>query len=170
MTVYFIKPIGMDGPIKIGCSQYPGKRLSSLETWCPFPLEIVAQIEGDVYIERRFHRKFLDTHLRSEWFEATDDLLDTIRQINAGQFQVSSLPAYGGPINSMKATEADYSPIDLKFIGLHHTLLSMPYSVRWAVYRNHSIPMSISAFVKLRPETKRRHLSSLSTALESAAA
>ena len=43
--VYFIKPIGMDGPIKIGCSVSPDRRRETLEWWCPFPLEILAEIE-----------------------------------------------------------------------------------------------------------------------------
>lgn len=34
--VYFIKPIGMDGPIKIGCSDKPARRLITLAAWSPF--------------------------------------------------------------------------------------------------------------------------------------
>src|SRR3546814_12747101 len=38
--VYFIRPIGQAGPVKIGCSVGPNKRRPELETWSPVPLEI----------------------------------------------------------------------------------------------------------------------------------
>ncbi len=92
MTVYFIKPIGMDGPIKIGCSATPDKRRNTLSTWSPFELEIVAQIAGDKFMERRFHAAFEKSHQRREWFTPTPELLATIEAINAGTFDVATLP------------------------------------------------------------------------------
>lgn len=94
-TVYFIKPVGMDGPIKIGCSVSPDNRRQTLEEWSPFPLELVAEISGDMMLEARFHGYFRGEALRREWFNASPRLLETIRQINDGTFDMSSLPAYG---------------------------------------------------------------------------
>lgn len=168
--VYFIKPIGMDGPVKIGCSQSPSLRRSALETWCPFPLEIVAEIVGDAFIESRFHRKFLASHLRSEWFAASPELSATIQQINDGLFDASTLPQFGGLLGTLKASNAEYGPLDLQFADLHHRLTALPYSVRWKVQRGSAIAPSISAFTKLRPETKARHIERISAALEKAAA
>lgn len=93
MTVYFIKPIGMPGPIKIGNSRSPDQRIETLAVWCPFPLEILATIAGDHMVERRFHARFFDSHNGHEWFAVTDELLATIAEINAGSFDVESLPA-----------------------------------------------------------------------------
>lgn len=93
--VYFIRPIGMAGPIKIGCSLTPDARRSSLETWSPFPLEIIAEIEGGLDIERRFHTQFGDLHRGREWFDVSAGLLLTIDQINAGTFDLNSLPVNG---------------------------------------------------------------------------
>lgn len=93
--VYFIKPVGLDGPIKIGCSQSPDGRLCTLETWSPFALEIVAEIDGEFDLERRFHAKFTHLHQRREWFLAGHDLTATIASINAGTFDVETLP---GPV------------------------------------------------------------------------
>lgn len=90
--VYFIKPIGMDGPVKIGCSRMPELRRKTLLTWSPFPLEIVAEIEGDFFLERRFHAKFLADHSHSEWFRVSNALLDTIAAVKAGTFDISTLP------------------------------------------------------------------------------
>lgn len=90
--VYFIKPIGMDGPIKIGCSAAPERRREGLELWCPIPLEIIAEIEGDRQLERRFHSRFLGCYIRHEWFNATPELVETIAAIRAGIFDLTTLP------------------------------------------------------------------------------
>lgn len=90
--VYFIKPIGMNGPVKIGVSYSPDSRRKTLESWAPFPLEIVAEIEGDTNIERRFHTRFAGSYVKHEWFNWTPELQDTIDAINAGSFDLDSLP------------------------------------------------------------------------------
>ena len=90
--VYFIKPVGFEGPIKIGCSASPEQRRSALENWCPFPLEILAEIEGGFDCERRFHALFEADHIRREWFNVSDRLLAVIASINAANFDLSSLP------------------------------------------------------------------------------
>lgn len=90
--VYFIKPIGMDGPIKIGFSIMPTKRRDNLAAWSPFALEIVAEIDGDRLLEWRFHAKFFESHQRNEWFAATPELLADIKAINAGTFDIDALP------------------------------------------------------------------------------
>lgn len=91
--VYFIKPVGMDGPIKIGCSQSPGKRRDTLDTWSPFALEIVAETEGHFDLEQAFHVMFEESHQRREWFTWSPRLQQTIDEINAGTFDYTSLPA-----------------------------------------------------------------------------
>lgn len=90
--VYFIKPIGMDGPIKIGCSQSPTTRRKTLETWSPFALEIIAEIDGDFDTEKRFHALFESTHQRREWFNPSSEMALVIKQINDGEFDISTLP------------------------------------------------------------------------------
>lgn len=70
--VYFLKPVGMDGPIKIGCSEYPQRRLLNLMAWSPFPLELLAQIDGDESVERRFHAAFQHLWERGGGHHPTD--------------------------------------------------------------------------------------------------
>jgi len=91
-TVYFIKPIGMDGPVKIGGSKLPTKRRDELEVWSPFPLEIVAELPGNLLVERQFHALFEHLHENREWFTAAPELIAVIEQIKAGTFDVASLP------------------------------------------------------------------------------
>lgn len=83
--VYFIKPCGMDGPIKIGCSEEPERRLKTLATWSPFPLEIIGKVEGECSDENFLHRRFADLHTHREWFQSSPLLRDTIRRILAGE-------------------------------------------------------------------------------------
>lgn len=90
--VYFIKPVGMDGPVKIGVSQSPDGRRETLATWSPFALEIIAVIRGDAAMERRFHSYFRDTYQRREWFGWSSLMAETVAAINAGTFDVSVLP------------------------------------------------------------------------------
>jgi hypothetical protein len=82
--VYFIKPAGMTGPIKIGCSFMPEKRLSSLSTWSPFALEIIATVEGGQRLERNIHECFADMHSHREWFHAGARLIEAIEKIKSG--------------------------------------------------------------------------------------
>lgn len=90
--VYFIKPVGLDGPIKIGCSVAPDSRRATLETWSPFALEVVAEIEGDFGLEAQFHALFQETHQRREWFGASRRLHAVIAAINDGSFDPATLP------------------------------------------------------------------------------
>ncbi len=90
--VYFIKPIGMDGPIKIGTSISPDGRRKTLAKWCPFPLEIVAELDGGVKLEGSFHNLFAELHIGHEWFRAAPELVATVEKIAAGTFDIDSLP------------------------------------------------------------------------------
>lgn len=90
--VYFIKPVGMDGPIKIGSTTRLHERFASLSLSSPFDLEILASIEGAHDLEHRFHARFVQHRARGEWFVPASELLETIRLIAAGTFDVSTLP------------------------------------------------------------------------------
>lgn len=79
--VYFIKPVGMNGPIKIGSSTCPSKRLESLAVWSPFPLEVIIEVDGDLADEQFIHSCFADVHSHKEWFNPSKLLLNTIERI-----------------------------------------------------------------------------------------
>lgn len=95
MTVYFVRPVGERGPVKIGHSFNPIERLSTLMAWSPIPLEIAATIAGGPGLEARFHALFKHQHSHREWFRASDELDSVIAQIRAGAFDVRSLPTKG---------------------------------------------------------------------------
>lgn len=82
--IYFLRPIGSDGPVKIGCSEAPVERLKQLMTWAPVPLEIVAQFPGGFDLERNIHECLSDMHSHHEWFHADPRLTGIIEKLRAG--------------------------------------------------------------------------------------
>lgn len=83
--VYFIKPVGMYGPIKIGWSETPLERLKGLMAWSPFELELLATAPGPLRLEYKVHSRFARSHRRSEWFEPDTDLIVGISALRAGK-------------------------------------------------------------------------------------
>jgi hypothetical protein len=79
--VYFVKPIGADGPIKIGHSTVPQERLMALSVWSPWPLELVGTFPGGSSEERALHQAFADLHTHREWFRTSPRLREVIAKI-----------------------------------------------------------------------------------------
>lgn len=79
--VYFIKPVLMDGPIKVGCSEIPTSRLENLAAWSPWPLMIIGTVPGTIKDEQYLHRCFAKWHSHREWFHSTPELRKIIDEI-----------------------------------------------------------------------------------------
>lgn len=90
--VYFMRPVGARGPVKIGCSTAPDDRLKLYMSWSPVDLEVAATVPGGYPLEWAFHHRFVHVHARHEWFNADDDLDAVIEAIRAGTFDVDTLP------------------------------------------------------------------------------
>ena len=101
--VYFMRQIGGGGPVKIGWSSNPRARVYAYNTMSPYPLEIVATIDGGIWLENRFHVRF--GHLRShhEWFRESPELDAVIAEVLAGTFDPESLPAKKNPARAASA-------------------------------------------------------------------
>lgn len=65
--VYAIQ-IGDDGPIKIGQSRSPEKRLASLQGASPYSLRIAHRIPNERGLERGIHHVLAAHRMRGEWF------------------------------------------------------------------------------------------------------
>jgi len=65
--VYFIQS-GSDGPVKIGRSIKPKRRLPQLQTGNPDELILRHVIPGDLAAEQRLHHRFEPARIRGEWF------------------------------------------------------------------------------------------------------
>ena len=78
LRVYFIQA-GENGPIKIGRSTNPMKRLLSLQTGASEPLRLLATIPTvGPQLEAELHREFAHLRLYGEWFSPETDLMDFI--------------------------------------------------------------------------------------------
>lgn len=72
--IYFLRPVGQIGPIKIGCSVAPDKRLIAIQAWSPLPLELVAICVGKNAHEQNLHARFIADRLHGEWFIWSEEL------------------------------------------------------------------------------------------------
>lgn len=92
-SLYFMKPVGLEGPIKIGCSSLPDTRLEFYAGYSPIPLEIVGIVAGTIDDERFLHSRF--AHLRShrEWFHSTPELREAV----AGLIALGSVAEWRKP-------------------------------------------------------------------------
>jgi hypothetical protein len=82
--VYFVRPVGQDGPIKIGVANVPTKRLAQIMAWSPVDLEILVTVPGNGALERNLHECFAYAHVRGEWFSPVSDLLKGIASLKQG--------------------------------------------------------------------------------------
>lgn len=93
VLIYFFRPFGQRGPIKIGYTTDTGEepqvgvaeRLVWYARWSPVELEIAATVRApNKDYERIIHNCFADYHSHSEWFHPGDRLLKAIEDLNNG--------------------------------------------------------------------------------------
>lgn len=82
--IYFAQAINGQGPIKIGCSRVPARRIEALMAWSPQPLHLLAVVPGNWKLENNLHQCFADAHLHHEWFNPIPRLVDAVRAIASG--------------------------------------------------------------------------------------
>ena len=78
--VYFIRQ-GLTGPVKIGVSSRPGKRLITLQTANPEPLFLLGIIKGDTTVEAVLHERFKKYLRRGEWYHSAPEFIKEIKEI-----------------------------------------------------------------------------------------
>lgn len=76
--VYFLRPVGERGPIKIGMSVLPRARLRAHQIWSPVLLEIAAMVPAHHNAENWLHRHFLADWIHGEWFKWSERLQEAI--------------------------------------------------------------------------------------------
>lgn len=82
--IYFIKPVGMKGPVKIGISARSAARLFELLEWSPFDLELAHSMPGTYKLERQIQEALADDHLRREWFKPSARVVQLLRDLQSG--------------------------------------------------------------------------------------
>jgi len=90
--VYFIRPKGERGPVKIGCGRSARDRIQYHRCKLPFDIEVCATLDGGYDLERRFHALFQSDHIGGEWFKWSADLEQVISSVADGSLAVEALP------------------------------------------------------------------------------
>jgi len=92
--IYFIQESILRN-IKIGfTSSHPKKRLHTLALANSQELNFLGFMLGDKLMEKRLHVKFKHLHVRNEWFEPGDDLLNFIDSLDYGSEFEKALSLY----------------------------------------------------------------------------
>lgn len=87
--IYFVQ--GVDGgPVKIGWSENPEKRLEQLQAASPDQLRILDYIIGDRHHERALHGRLSEYRLRGEWFDDCPPVREAIAEVMRGR-EISDL-------------------------------------------------------------------------------
>lgn len=80
MYIYFIQS-EIGGPIKIGITVHPRKRLKEMQAVNPFELRFVALQRGTFFEEKQYHKQFANQRLHGEWFGPSQKLSDLVKKI-----------------------------------------------------------------------------------------
>jgi hypothetical protein len=142
--VYFLRAVGLDGPVKIGCSVDPDARRDVYSKISPFPLEVVAKIPGSPSYEWRFHTRFVHLHSHHEWFHAAPELTAAIEQINAGTFDLETLPRAkplpGRGPRRLTAESKEWVSLAHRYSWLRRRGVSTPTEIERAVWDRYRAP------------------------------
>lgn len=77
MSVYFARSeIG----IKIGFSENPEKRMRALLSRVRRDIVLLLVLDGDMDVERKFHKRFSSLRIRDEWFKEKGQLAEFLCQ------------------------------------------------------------------------------------------
>lgn len=94
--VYFVR-MGIDGPVKIGKSNDPRSRISSLTTGCPIEIIPLLLIPGD-HLEKTLHAYFARCWIKGEWFKADDFLLGHVKALQKKKLGRMTIAGVSVPI------------------------------------------------------------------------
>lgn len=67
---------------KIGKSINPKERLGGIQTSSPLDLEIICTKEGSTNEEGYLHKKFQKYHIRGEWFQYNEEIVEYLNSID----------------------------------------------------------------------------------------
>lgn len=73
-VVYLVQAGPRGGPVKIGYSRTPLKRIRKMQTGNPRRLRLLAVIDGPRSLERRIQETFKLDRVNGEWFRPSADM------------------------------------------------------------------------------------------------
>lgn len=85
--IYLVEPLGGGGPVKVGCTVDPHRRLQQLQMFSPVELVLLGFVPGNRAKEKRLHRQMRKHRAWGEWFrwnEVLEVLLSDAMEYKAG--------------------------------------------------------------------------------------
>lgn len=70
------------GPVKIGFSTNPDKRMEGFQLCSPYTLSVLATVPGGIIAEREYHKRFAGFRLHGEWFERCPEIEAEIARLS----------------------------------------------------------------------------------------
>ena len=102
--VYFVQA-GAGGPIKIGHSENPKRRIADLQTASAHPLVVLGVVRGGEFFECALHQILATDRLSGEWFRATRKTVTVVHAAalrEDGGPSVESLHVFAGRVLGRK--------------------------------------------------------------------
>lgn len=104
-TYTYVVQVGDDGPVKVGSSVDPRRRLAELQRECPYALTVVWIVEGGRELERHVHRQLEGWRLHHEWYSA--DTLVPLRLLLDGERVLDHVPDAQTEIDELRKLDED---------------------------------------------------------------
>ncbi len=107
--LYFLQATGTDR-IKIGFTRgHVSRRMSSIQTGCPFPLKAIATLKAHEIEERHYHKQFVAERVmpNAEWFYLSPALQVAIDAAADGRSVCTTCAARQKWLKDWKAREAE---------------------------------------------------------------
>jgi hypothetical protein len=92
--IYFIQA-ELGGPIKVGCSFDPERRLRQLQLLCPFKLKLLGRLIGSRADEKKMHEAMRKHHAWGEWFHPSRYLMGMVEMAAANMIDAADELAAG---------------------------------------------------------------------------
>lgn len=77
--IYFVRA---GENVKIGFTRNVEQRLAQLQTFFPFPLELLLAMPGSLLTERQLHHRFRFSRVTGEWFRYSTEVQAFVRENN----------------------------------------------------------------------------------------
>jgi len=78
--------------IKIGVSDAPKKRIATIQTSNPTPIEVLAVIPGSYDLEAEMHKRFSHLRHNGEWFHDSPEIREAVMRLQPAGPPASPMP------------------------------------------------------------------------------
>jgi DNA-binding transcriptional regulator YiaG len=137
MSVYFFG-LDCDPLVKIGFSEDPLRRLHKAQSDCPYPLRLLAIVDGGEETEAAFHAEFASFHYRGEWFRLSPEIQSVI---DANKWEAPARDAGDSEMRTIRfALNLSQAELAEK-LGIHQTAVSRFESGNLAMDRRTELAM-----------------------------